>query len=171
MTSPTENTLLATIIVIGQPVGRPRPRARAFVPAGGFKHTARLYPVATIGKGAKKRPHPIVEWEKLIVKEAIHQTRCRGLTAALIVERDFRFRRPAGHWCTGRNKGRLRKSARRHHTVDPDIDNLDKPAMDCLKNAGVIKDDCIIVGGEPHKRYCGYQEVPGLTIKIWELKD
>ena len=171
MTSPTQKKLIATIVIIGQPVGRPRPRARAFVPAKGFKHTARVYPVATIGKGLKKRPHPIVAWEELMVEEAKNHTRLRGISEALIVERAFRFRRPKCHWCTGLNEGKLRKGARRHHTVDPDIDNLDKPALDSLKNAGVIKDDCIIVGGEPKKRYCEYQEVPGLTITIYKLED
>lgn len=171
MSSPTEKKLVAKIEVVGQPVGRPRPRARAFVPAKGFKHTARVYPVATIGKGPKKRPHPIVKWEELIVAEVKNHTRCRGLSSALVIERAFRFRRPGDHWGTGKNTGKLRKSAPPHHIVKPDIDNLDKPALDCLKAAGVIKDDCIVVGGEPHKRYCGYQEVPGLTITIWKLED
>lgn len=41
----------------------------------------------------------------------------------------------------------------RPHIVKPDNDNLEKLVYDCLKDAGILKDDCIISDTILKKRY------------------
>jgi len=61
-----------------------------------------------------------------------------------------------------------------HHTVKPDLDNLDKPTLDSLKpfrvkrvlkQEGVIADDAQITDLYVRKRYT--TKLPKIVIKIW----
>ena len=52
------------------------------------------------------------------------------------------------------NNFQRKKSVKRElHTVKPDIDNLDKALYDAIVQAGVIKDDCLIVAHYSCKLY------------------
>ena len=179
-----EDVKIATIEVVGDPQGQPKHGVKAVpVPltkvAPGLyrKWRAMSHPVTSIkNRDGSRKAHPIVLWRKLIVLSAKRDCVYRTIGVAIRVEREFRFRRPNCHWGTGRNAGKLKKSAPKYHIVKPDGDNLTKPVFDSLKDAGIITDDCIIVRGEPHKRYCqfgpdGVLEPPGCTITIWKLED
>lgn len=42
------------------------------------------------------------------------------------------------------------------HAIRPDIDNLSKLALDILKKAGVLADDCLVTCGETRKSWARY---------------
>lgn len=86
----------------------------------------------------------------------------------------FRLPRPKGHLGTGRNTGKLRPSAPRHHTQVPDKDNLEKSTQDALgKFDGmpplVWCDDAQVIDGRTSKRWTEPGEEPGASIAIMEL--
>lgn len=64
----------------------------------------------------------------------------------------FVFERPASHFGTGRNAGRLKPSARLCPTGRPDLSNLVKLIEDAL-NGNAFKDDSRIVRTIAEKRY------------------
>jgi Holliday junction resolvase RusA-like endonuclease len=51
------------------------------------------------------------------------------------------------------------------HTIRPDKDNLEKPILDCLVKAGVLKDDSVVFGGELVKVWA---ERGAIDIRITE---
>jgi Holliday junction resolvase RusA-like endonuclease len=166
MTSPTQN-LIATIEVVGEPQGQPRPRARAR-PLSSGKHAAQVYSRTTIGKGKKRRTHPIVFWRQAVYDTCVRR---RLIDHATRIQLLFRIRRPKTHWGTGRNTGRLKATSPRNHVSTPDIDNLVKPVFDAMSSADFLANDSLVVRVDASKRYCKFQEVPGCTITIWELND
>jgi Holliday junction resolvase RusA-like endonuclease len=72
--------------------------------------------------------------------------------APLILECDFYFERPASHFGSGRNAGKLKPSARPEPTGRPDLSNLVKLIEDAL-NGNAYKDDSRIVRTVAAKRY------------------
>lgn len=58
-----------------------------------------------------------------------------------------------------KNKSRWGKP----HTIRPDKDNLEKPVLDCLVKAGILKDDSLAFGGEPVKVWA---ERGGIDVRI-----
>jgi len=89
----------------------------------------------------------------------------KKLTGPVYVEIGFYFRRPKGHFGTGRNAGKLKTSAPPYHIVKPDSDNLVKFAFDCLNNVAWV-DDAQIVQHIAEKVYDGE---PRTEIFIKEL--
>ena len=85
---------------------------------------------------------------------------------AVSVEIGFYFRRPKGHFGTGRNEGKLKASAPQYHIIKPDSDNLVKFAFDCL-NEVAWKDDTQVVRHLAEKIY---DDEPRTEILIRELK-
>ena len=81
----------------------------------------------------------------------------------LRVDIDCYFSRPKCHYGTGKNRGIIKKSSPRFHTVKPDIDNLRKFVMDAL-NKVFWRDDSIICEGTTRKFY---SEKPRTEIKIY----
>lgn len=83
----------------------------------------------------------------------------------------FVLKRPKGHYGTGRNSGRLKKSAPRYHIVKPDRDNLDKLVMDAL-NGYLWRDDCQVVQGSIMKQYHNPDDVfgPRTLIKVFAIE-
>lgn len=81
---------------------------------------------------------------------------------------EFLFTRPAGHYGTGRNAGKLRPSARPHPSVAPDIDKLVRSTLDALtKDVPLIDDDARIVRLRAVKRYTQWE--PGADIVVTEV--
>jgi Holliday junction resolvase RusA-like endonuclease len=64
----------------------------------------------------------------------------------------FALPRLKSHYGTGRNAGKLKKSAPIYHTKKADIDNYCKFAMDCLNNVA-WKDDSQVVALTAEKMY------------------
>lgn len=77
----------------------------------------------------------------------------------------FIFERPASHFGTGRNAGRLKASARRFPTGRPDLSNCIKLIEDAL-NGNAFKDDSRIVRVNAAKQYGDRGET---LVTIWGL--
>jgi Holliday junction resolvase RusA-like endonuclease len=65
------------------------------------------------------------------------------------------FERPKSHYGTGRNAGKLKKSAPKHCMNSKDFDNIGKHICDSM-NKLVYKDDRQIVDGQIVKRWTEY---------------
>ena len=113
------------IIIQGSPIAKKRPR---FVRRGKF--------VATY--------NPQETEEGRWLWEAKQQLPEKLIQGPVRMECNFIFARPKSHFGTGRNAGKLKPSAPRHHVQKPDADNLLKWVKDCL-NGEAYKDDCQVV--------------------------
>ncbi|OPZ75568.1 MAG: Crossover junction endodeoxyribonuclease RusA [Actinobacteria bacterium ADurb.Bin444] len=63
------------------------------------------------------------------------------LTGPVRVNIIFRMPRPASHYGTGRNAGKLKNNAPIYHDKTKDVDKLCRSVLDALTQAGVWKDD------------------------------
>lgn len=53
------------------------------------------------------------------------------------------------------------------HVIRPDIDNLSKPVLDAMKNAGVFGDDCVVVELSARKRWqAGGERFAGVKVMV-----
>lgn len=129
---------------------KPQPRPRAYVRG----KRAGVYDPGTAH-----------EWKHRVGKEAEKHAPAEPLTGALWVSLTFYMPRPKGHFGTGRNAGKLKSSAPRHHTSRPDVDNLAKAVLDAMSEAGVWKDDDQIVRLDIDKQY-GERE--GVYVRVKE---
>jgi len=87
-------------------------------------------------------------------------------SCAVWVSCHFYLERPKAHYGTGRNAGKLKNNAPRHHTVKRyDTDNLLKWVLDCL-NGIAWKDDCQVIELYGKKEYSGN---PRTEIKMGEV--
>lgn len=139
---------------------KPQPRARArVVPLGNGKFRAGVYNAA--GKSASFRAD-VIEAIRRVGGEDLK------LSGPLVLALAFRFRRPAGHYRTGKNAGKLREAAPPLPTGknSGDYDNLGKLVTDALMNAGVIEDDAQIVMAAVMKQYCEGDERPGVGVIV-----
>ena len=57
----------------------------------------------------------------------------------------FVYQRPKGHYRTGRNAHLLRDDAPGYKTSAPDLDKLQRALGDALTQAGIVRDDALIV--------------------------
>lgn len=134
----------------GDPKGQPRPRAFA---RGGH---ARVFDPGT-AEG----------WKSAVALAAREHVRT-PLDGALRVEMLFTFRRPKGHYRTGKNSHVLRDDAPTFHTSKPDADNLAKAVLDALTTLGAWRDDAqvstLIVTKD-------YGDTPGVRVEIAERSD
>lgn len=79
----------------------------------------------------------------------------------------FFMPRPKSHYGTGKNEGKLKKSAPLYHTSKPDIDNLIKFPLDVL-NEVAWEDDRQIIYIQAVKRY---SDNPKTQILIKEVEN
>jgi crossover junction endodeoxyribonuclease RusA len=75
----------------------------------------------------------------------------------------FRFPRPKHHFGTGRNAEKLKLSAPIYKESAPDLDKLVRAVGDALTQAGVLRDDALIVALAAAKVY---DEHPGAKVVI-----
>jgi len=80
----------------------------------------------------------------------------------------FYLPRPAWHFGTGRNAGRLKDGAPRYPARRPDVDKLIRSTLDGLKEAGVYGDDGQVVSLQAFKVYAPAGEKAGATITVWD---
>lgn len=71
----------------------------------------------------------------------------------------FVYGRPKGHYGTGRNAGRVKPSAPGWKTSAPDLDKLQRALGDALTQAGILRDDALIVHWDAVKIYGDRPEV------------
>ncbi|GAB3952391.1 hypothetical protein GCM10029976_090500 [Kribbella albertanoniae] len=141
----------AQFVVVGNP--EPQGSTRAFVVKGHAVTTS-----------ANKNLKP---WRTQVTAAARNAMfaapRSFPLLGAVTVHAEFAMRRP--------------KSVRRRYPiVKPDLDKLQRAIGDALVDAGLIKDDCQIVGWSPTKRYQDDPEIslpghPGVRVTVFALED
>lgn len=85
------------------------------------------------------------------------------ITGAVYVEATFCYGRPASHFGTGRNRDRLKASAPTFKHTTPDLDKLARALGDALTQAGILRDDALIVSWSLAKRWA---DVPYTEVRI-----
>lgn len=95
--------------------------------------------------------------------------RWQPLTGPIRVQVRFYTRRPIRHYGTGRNAGVLKPTAPRYVTSSPDIDKLLRSTLDGLKEAGVYRDDALVVLVTAEHAYAGQR--PGAFIHVDVVDD
>lgn len=114
-------------------------------------------------------------WRDAVRGEAADSRASWGITAPLDAPLDaemiFTFPRPRSHYRTGRNAHLLRASAPARPGGKPDLSKLARSTEDALKDAGVYKDDALIVEYRRlAKVYAGEDrdalDAPGVLIRV-----
>ena len=85
------------------------------------------------------------------------------LEGAIRIDVHTFFPRPASHYGTGRNSGKLKASAPLYYSKKPDRDNLDKFLLDSM-NGIFFKDDAQVCDGPVTKQY---STRPRTVIRIY----
>jgi len=104
-------------------------------------------------------------WKGLIALAAQDLVPPEPMEGAVRLDVEFLFPRP---------KRLLRKKDpddRIRHTAKPDIDNLAKAVMDCLKTLRFYKDDAQVQCGEREKWYVARGGAPGAQIAVGPAGD
>jgi Holliday junction resolvase RusA-like endonuclease len=130
-------------------------------PQGSTRSFARGGKIVTTSDNLALRP-----WRDAVCWHARQaQAGAEPFAGPVCVSAIFWLPRPAGHFGSGRNAGRLRPSAPPRPDVKPDLDKLMRGVLDALSEAGVWRDDAQVVDfGEVSKRYGR----PGATIHVHE---
>ena len=156
--------MIITFRVLGLP--RPAGSKRSMVPLN--KRTRQPYRnesggiiVNTVDDNPRSK-----DW-KLMVWASAHNHKPKQLIeGAVAVQFVFCFRRPKGHFGTGRNSGTLKATAPKYHIVKPDETKLSRGTEDAM--TGVIwKDDAQVVHKNSAKRYDTWD---GCIVTIQELQ-
>lgn len=141
-------------------MARPAPKAAA-IPKGNGKWSAVIYKTKELPrkKGEKKRPHPIVAWEKLVNAccAARFATPAEG---PVTLECIFVFPRI----------GKLKSTGRTAKTTKPDCDNLIKPVKDSMEKI-VFDGDQQVVREVSEKWYAAINEHPHVEITVVQDSD
>lgn len=97
-----------------------------------------------LDRGRNVHTSPAVrQWKRLVTEcaeAAMAEHKVKTITGPCRVDLHFFMLR----------RGRAK---RRWHTQKPDRDNLAKPVLDALTEAGVYRDDCLVVSGEITKEW------------------
>ena len=109
----------------------------------------------------------VAPWREAIVGEA-QRTGLAGimLDDAVAIDITFELPRPNGHYRTGRNSALVRESAPAYPSGKPDLDKLIRSVLDGLVQAGMLRDDSLVVSVQGRKRYAGKGQHPGALITV-----
>lgn len=143
-----------SVFVPGLPVAQPRSRAVSF---GGH---ARMY-----------NPGTANQWKACVIHALQGHAGTFPKDIPLRCDITFYLPRPAGHYGSGKNTGKLKVNAPTRPTGKPDRDNLDKAVCDAITAACVWHDDSQVTDGRIRKRYnevFGYRSRTGCYIDIAE---
>ena len=115
---------------------------------------------------------PVSDWKKICIKKIkdVAYYFDGKYEQAIKVDLEFYFKRPKCHYRSGKFSHLLRDDAPKYHINKPDKDNLEKAVTDAMSDAGLIKDDCIIVSGNTGKNYCDEGDDWGCMVEIIELE-
>ena len=91
------------------------------------------------------------------------------VSGALKVTLEFTMPRPKSHFGTGRNAGKLKNSAPKHHLHTPDLDNLVKFVLDAM-NGQFYVDDSQIISINCSKRLADSPEECGTIVRICSVE-
>lgn len=112
---------------------------------------------------------PASQWETDILKQLkiIKMRNSLYYDKAIEVDCIFLIPRPKSHFRTGKYSHLLKPTAPIYHEVKGDRDNYDKCILDRMTKAGILKDDCIVIGGYVGKKWA--HGVSGCFVRIKEL--
>lgn len=145
-----------SFFVEGDPKGQPRARACIRGKRAG------VYDPGT----ADKWKAAVAEvWRNVVAPE--NAPRLSPFTGAVSLRLGFFFRRPKGHYGSGKNAGSLKAGAPNRHAGKPDLDNLAKAVMDVLTRLGAWTDDALVSRLTVSRAWA--VGVPGCSISITEI--
>jgi Holliday junction resolvase RusA-like endonuclease len=125
-----------------------------------------VHPFVTAA-GPRARHDPRVREYRLRVAQAVRESRGSpphlGPVEVLVVAW---LPRPASHYGTGRNTGRLRPSAPALPTTKPDVDKLARVVLDALTDGGLWRDDAQVTGVRAVKRYADDEHPVGVLVRV-----
>lgn len=108
-------------------------------------------------------------WRQAVTYAAIEALGQKGRRFAgpVLLDLEFVFERPRGHYGTGRNAGILKPGAPAHFkSSTPDLSKLVRAAEDAITDAGAWTDDALVAKIAAVKRYAGPGEVQGLIARV-----
>jgi Holliday junction resolvase RusA-like endonuclease len=144
---------VTTIRVLGTPAPQGSKRAYALrrngIPTG---------QTVVVEQSARVKP-----WRQAVIDAAGDAEQLEGPVQLSVV---FFIARPRGHYGTGRNAGKVRKSAPVQPAGKPDLDKLVRATMDALTAAGWWRDDCQVVTLTAAKFYTSGETLPGASIQV-----
>ncbi len=130
------------------------------------KYTGRVVLVES-SKKAKPWRHD-VKAAALEARQAVgHET----FTGPVTVEMQFYFEHPKAHYRTGRLANLLRPNAPFWKSTIPDLSKLVRACEDALTDAGVWRDDALVVEMTVAKAYSDPAERPGVHITVLPIAD
>lgn len=142
----------------GLPVGQPRPRAVSF---GG---RARMYDPGTSNT-----------WKACVIqaaKAAAERAGWEQATGWVVVDIIAHLPRPKGHFGSGANSGRLKRTAPGSPIGKPDVDNIAKAVLDALNQCGIWRDDAQVVKLACEKRYAIPQgRGIGAEVAVYKMEE
>lgn len=111
-------------------------------------------------------------WREAVKYAAVEATG-HGLVAPMTgpveLHVNFHFPRPKSHYGTGRNASRVKPGAPLHPAVAPDLSKLIRSTEDALTDAGVWRDDALVVVVRAEKFYNSHG-FTGANITVRECR-
>jgi Holliday junction resolvase RusA-like endonuclease len=101
-------------------------------------------------------------WKEHMMRAIIASCRVERFEGAVIVETFFRFERLASE----ERAGEPWPVKPPGPTAQGDWDKLTRNVGDALTQSGLIKDDCLVIGGPSYKRFVLPGEPAGVLIKV-----
>jgi len=149
--TPESKGYSATFFVPGVPVAKGSTRA--------FKHSKTGAVITVQTNAAKQRP-----WAARVALVAAEHIAAPS-RGACDVCMSFRFMRPQSHYGTGRNAGKLKKSAPREHMHSPDLDKLVRCVLDALTGVAYV-DDRQVRSMASERVYATGSSPPGVKVTV-----
>lgn len=148
--------MIPAIFVRGEP--RAQPRGRTFV------HPKLKRPVTV----STPSGHPVVAWRDALTTELLRHKPDEPIIGPVRLKLVFIMPRPRGHFKTSKGQltNHLKPNAPYEHTKKPDLDNLEKPVKDVMKECGYYKDDGQVCDVEKTKYYVNDTGGPGCCITV-----
>jgi Holliday junction resolvase RusA-like endonuclease len=111
---------------------------------------------------------PVNAYKAALQLAAYQEYKGEPLDCPLKVSILFVMLRPAGHYGTGKNEGKLKASAPCWHSTKSDVDNILKSTLDAM--TGILwRDDCRVSMAMVEKRYVKQGEQPMVVIRVEKL--
>lgn len=143
--------------VPGVPYAQPRQRSRIATSKSGKQFINNYTPLAA----------PVNAFKASVAHAAMAVPEHAFGDAAVSIEMDFHFPRPASHYGSGRNSGKIKASAPKFKKGKPDLDNLEKAVQDALTGI-VYGDDAQIVTKVTDKRWTQAEAMVLVTVTCLE---
>lgn len=125
---------------------------------------------AKSGHEVAKYSDTVYEWRRKVTAEALQHAPAAPLDEPLRLVLVFDMPRPKSHFGTGRNEGKLKPSAPALPVTGADLDKLVRAVGDAITDAGIWRDDVLVVELDAVKRYADNGDVPGVSVRIEVLK-